>query len=185
MVLIKNHGQYQWLGGTRDDAAGECFDKTARLLGFPYPGGPEIARLAEKGNSQAYNLPRPMIKQENLDFSFSGLKTAVINLKRKEKKIRKADLAASIQQAIADVLVEKTVQAAKKHQVKNVLLAGGVAANQLLRKQLAERLGKIKLYVPSPRLCTDNATYIASWAFFNYQSIPWKKIKVNPGMSIC
>lgn len=185
LVLMEAHGKYQWLGGTRDDAAGECFDKTARLLGLSYPGGPEIARLAKKGNPQAYDLPRPMIKQENLDFSFSGLKTAVINLKRKEKKIRKADLAASIQQAIVDVLAAKTVQAVKKHQVKNVLLAGGVAANQLLRKQLAKKLGKIKLYVPSPKLCTDNATYIASWAFFNYQPVSWKKIKVDSGMSIC
>jgi len=182
LVLMKNHGKIKWLGSTRDDAAGECFDKTARVLGLPYPGGPEIAKLAEKGNPQTYDLPRPMIKQENLDFSFSGLKTAVINLKRKQKSISKADLAAGIQQAITDVLVEKTVRAAKKYKVKSVLLAGGVAANKQLREQMQTKL--TNLYVPSPKLCTDNATYIASCAFFNFKPIPWQKIEANPGLGI-
>jgi len=188
LVLMKNHGEIKWLGGTRDDAAGECFDKTARVLGLPYPGGPEIAKLAEKGNPQTYDLPRPMIKQKNLDFSFSGLKTAVINVKRKQKRIKKADMAAGIQQAIADVVVEKTIRAAKKYKVKNVLLAGGVAANKQLRKQMQAQIDnlkpRIRLYVPSPKLCTDNATYIASCAFFNYKPVPWQKIEANPGLSI-
>ncbi|HUV42809.1 MAG TPA: tRNA (adenosine(37)-N6)-threonylcarbamoyltransferase complex transferase subunit TsaD [Patescibacteria group bacterium] len=188
LVLLKNHTKIKWLGGTRDDAAGECFDKTARLLNLGYPGGPKIAKLAEKGNPQAYDLPRPMMRQENLDCSFSGLKTAVINLKRKEKKINKANLAASIQQAIIDVLVKKTIRATRKHQVKSVLLAGGVAANKQLREQMEVEISKlkprVKFFVPSPQLCTDNAAYIAAQAFFNYQPLPWQKIQANPSLSI-
>jgi len=183
LVLMKDHGKLKWLGGTRDDAAGECFDKTARLLGLGYPGGPAIEKKAQKGNSQAFDLPRPMIKQKNFDFSFAGLKTAVLRVTKKQKtKTKKEDLAASIQQAIIDVLVEKTVRAAEKYRVKSVLLAGGVAANKKLREKMKL---KINLFVPSPKLCTDNATYIASCAYFNYQPISWQKIKADPGLSIC
>jgi len=185
LVLLKDHGKIKWLGGTRDDAAGECLDKTARVIGLPYPGGPAIAKLAAKGNSQTYNLPRPMMNQDNLDFSFSGLKTAVINLKRKEKRIEKADIAAGIQQAIAEVVVAKVIKAMKKHKVKSVLLAGGVAANQVLRQQIETQIDKnFPLFVPSPKLCTDNAAYIASCAFFNYQPVPWRKITADPGLNI-
>lgn len=188
LVLMKGHGKIKWLGGTRDDAAGECFDKTARMLGLPYPGGPAIAKLAKKGNPQAYGLPRPMIEQDNLDFSFAGLKTAVINLKRKEKRINKADMVAGIQQAIADVLVEKTIRAVKKYKVKSVLLAGGVAANELLRTHLRLSIlnlqSSIKIFVPLPKLCTDNATYIASCAYFNFKPVPWQQIQANPSLSI-
>lgn len=183
LVLMKNHGKLKWLGGTRDDAAGECFDKTARLLGLSYPGGPAIEKTAQKGNSQAFDLPRPMIKQKNFDFSFAGLKTAVSRVTKEQKtKIKKEDLAASIQQAIVDVLVEKTVRAAEKYKVKSVLLAGGVAANKKLREKMKL---EINLFVPPPKLCTDNATYIAACAYFNYQPISWQKIKANPGLSIC
>lgn len=186
LVLMKDHGQLKWLGGTRDDAAGECFDKTARVLGLGYPGGPAISKLATKGNPRAYPLPRPMIKQENFDFSFSGLKTAVINFIRKQKKFKRADLAASIQQAIVDVLVTKTIRAAKKYQVKSVLLAGGVAANGLLREQLADQLGrKFKFFIPPIKLCTDNAAYISSCAHFNYHPVPWSQLQVDPGLRIC
>jgi N6-L-threonylcarbamoyladenine synthase len=187
LVLMKGPGKLEWLGGTRDDAAGECFDKTARHLGLGYPGGPEIAKLAEKSNPQAYDLPRPMLDQKNLDFSFAGLKTAVINLTRKEKNINKANLAASIQAAIVDVLVEKTIRAAEKYKAKSVLLAGGVAANQRLREQMREALGnkKYEIRIPPPRLCTDNATYIAGYAYFNYQPVAWQKIQANPGLRIC
>jgi N6-L-threonylcarbamoyladenine synthase len=185
LVLLKNHGHIKWLGGTRDDAAGECFDKTARVLGLPYPGGPAIAKLAVKGHPQTYNLPRPMINQKNLDFSFSGLKTAVINLKKKEKKIKKADMAASLQLAIAEVVVAKVIKAMKKHKVKSLLLAGGVAANQVLRQQIETQISPtLPFFVPSPSLCTDNATYIASCAYFNYQPVSWQKIAVDPGLSI-
>jgi len=201
LVLMKGHacppkpqrhrrGKLKWLGGTRDDAAGECFDKTARLLGLGYPGGPAIEKLAQKGNPQAFNLPRPMIKQENLDFSFAGLKTAVINVIRETKKVRRKrnDMAASIQQAIADVLVAKTIRAAKQYKVKSILLAGGVAANQLLRRQMRSKIynlkSKVLLYVPSPKLCTDNAAYIAGCAYFNYRPVDWQKIEVDPGLEI-
>ena len=192
LVLIKNHGIFKWLGGTRDDAAGECFDKTARVLDLPYPGGPAISRLAEKGNAEAYNLPRPMLQQKNLDFSFSGLKTAVINLAKKEKKINRIDLAASIQTAIVDCLVTKTIRAIKKHPIKSLLLAGGVAANKLLREQLTSESTKLgaKIFIPAINLCTDNAAMIASCASFNFQPISScpplaeQKIKANPGLSI-
>lgn len=183
LVLMKDHGKLKWLGGTRDDAAGECFDKTARLLGLGYPGGPAIEKTAQKGNPQAFDLPRPMIKQKNFDFSFAGLKTAVLRVTKEQKtKIKKEDLAASIQQAIIDVLVEKTVRAAEKYKVKSVLLAGGVAANRKLREKMKL---EINLFVPPPKLCTDNATYVASCAYFNYQPISWQKIKADPGLSIC
>lgn len=186
LVLMKGHGKIEWLGGTRDDAAGECFDKTARVLGLSYPGGPEIAKLAEKGNAQAYDLPRPMLNRQNFDFSFSGLKTAVINLVRQEKKINKADLAASTQEAITDCLVEKTLNAAEKYKVKSILLAGGVAANKRLREKMKkETTGKkYSLFVPLPALCTDNAAYVASHAFFNFEPISWQKIKTDPGLPI-
>lgn len=186
LVLMKDHGKIKWLGGTRDDAAGECFDKTARVLGLGYPGGPEIARLAEKGNPKAYKLPRPMLGQENYDFSFSGLKTAVINLTKKQKKIDKADLAASIQEAITDCLVKKTLNAAEKYKVKSILLAGGVAANKKLREKMEGKTKdkKYALFVPTPTLCTDNASYIASCAYFNLKPEPWEKIKADPGLPI-
>lgn len=190
LVLMKDHGNLKWLGGTRDDAAGECFDKTARVLGLPYPGGPEIAKLAEKGNPRVFDLPRPMIGQKNFDFSFAGLKTAVLNttkkLKNRETKKQKANLAAGIQQAIVDVLVEKTIRAAKQYKVKSVLLAGGVAANKVLREQMRIKLSIVncQLYIPPPAFCTDNATYIASCAFFNFKPVPWQKIEANPSLSI-
>ncbi len=186
IVLMKSHQEIKWLGGTRDDAAGECFDKTARVLGLPYPGGPEISRLAEKGNPRAFNLPRPMINQENLDLSFSGLKTAVIGLVRKEKKIKKVDLAASIQQAIVDLLITKVILAVKKQKVKSLILGGGVAANRILRETLTEECQKIgvRLCAASPKLCTDNGAVIASNAFFNFQPVPWQKIQAHPSLSI-
>lgn len=186
LVLMKSHGQFKWLGGTRDDAAGECFDKTARVLGLGYPGGPAISRLAQKGNPNTYDLPRPMINQKNYDFSFSGLKTAVINLMRKAKKVEKKDLAAGIQQSIVDVLVAKTARAAKKHRVKSVLLAGGVVANQRLREQMKEKLPTLdnQLFIPATKLCTDNATYVASYAHFNFKPISWQKIEADPSLRI-
>lgn len=190
LVFMKNHREIKWLGGTRDDAAGECFDKTARVLGLTYPGGPAISRLAERGDPQAYSLPRPMINQKNLDFSFAGLKTAVINLTRREKsagrRINKADLAASIQAAIVDSLINKTLRALKKSPVKSLLLAGGVAANTLLREQLNAKCQKInvQLFIPPIKLCTDNAAMIASCAFFNFQPLFWQKIKSQPSLSI-
>jgi N6-L-threonylcarbamoyladenine synthase len=187
LILMKGHGKLQWLGGTKDDAAGEAFDKTARLLNLGYPGGPAISKAAQQGDPTAYPLPRPMIGTPDFDFSFSGLKTAVLNLVRQisgEEKLtvqQTNHLAASTQQAIVDVLVAKTVRAAEKYKVRGVLLAGGVAANKLLRETIKERFsGEVK--IPPINLCTDNAAIVASCAYFNYQPKPWEKVKADPSL---
>ncbi|RLC35448.1 MAG: tRNA (adenosine(37)-N6)-threonylcarbamoyltransferase complex transferase subunit TsaD [Candidatus Nealsonbacteria bacterium] len=171
LVLIKKIGQYKLIGETRDDAAGECFDKVARILDLGYPGGPAIAAQAAKfkkdknytGVELLYSLPRPMIKQKNYDFSFSGLKTAVL-YKVKEKKYNKKAMAAEVQQAIIDVLIYKTLKAVKDYKVKSVLLGGGVAANDELRKQFRK---KTKIFVPPKNLCTDNAAMVAATCYFH------------------
>ncbi len=195
LILMQDHGQYEWLGGTRDDAAGEAFDKIARLLNLGYPGGPAIAAAAEKfaigHRPYAIRLPRPMIGSGDFDFSFSGLKTAVL---REVKKLKKdetepiAFLAFETQEAITDVLVQKTLEAARQKDVKNICLAGGVAANQHLREKFLWKLGAlkmdIKLFVPPPSFCTDNAAAIASCAFFNYSPMRRDKINVQPGLGL-
>lgn len=199
LILMKNHGNSYWLGGTRDDAAGECFDKCARLLGLPYPGGSSISSAAEKflnlhhasANLRLNLFPRPLIGEDNLDFSFSGLKTAVLRetdwLKKEKKeklpqeKIPK--LAAEIQEAVVNCLVEKSAIAIRKHKPKSFLLAGGVAANIRLREKLSravENMKRCAFHVAPARLCTDNATFIASYAYFNYEPLTWKKIKAIP-----
>ena len=187
LVLLNNHKQIKWLGGTRDDAAGEAFDKIGRLLALPYPAGPKIEELAQKGNPKAFNFPRPMIGSNNYDFSFSGLKTAVLYKIKELKKIDQqtiSDLCASVQKAIIDVLVKKTVQAAQKYKVKSVLLGGGVAANHKLRTELESSIihskSSMKLFAPAKSLCTDNAAMIAAAAFFNYKPTSWQKITANP-----
>jgi N6-L-threonylcarbamoyladenine synthase len=224
LVLMRDHpsqgrGKIRWLGGTRDDAAGECLDKCARILGLGYPGGPEIARLAEKGNPQAFKLPRPMIDQKNFDFSFAGLKTAVVNEVRKlgwevgsprglaprgsESKHSPtfptsrptshispltliSNLAASIQEAVIDVLVTKTSRAAQKYKVKSILLAGGVAANQRLRGKFFSHplITNYQLLIPPSSLCTDNAAIVSCYAYFNFKPVPWEKIRANPSLEI-
>ncbi len=155
------------LGQTRDDAAGEAFDKIARLLGLPYPGGAALATLAERGDACEFSFPRPMADSGDLDFSFSGLKTAVYyalrEIKEQSEKL-KADVAASAQEAIVDVLVRKTVQAAAQEDAAEVILTGGVAANARLRTRLSEALGSRPLVVPHPQYCTDNAAMIGAAA---------------------
>lgn len=190
LVLFTNHGKYKYLGGTRDDAAGECFDKCARLLGLPYPGGPQLSKLAERGNPYSFNLPRPMITEDNFDFSFSGLKTAVANLVKSEPQIMnsKMDLCASIEQAIVDVLVEKTIKAAQKYQVDQIMVAGGVAANQTLVNRLQRTVNsmnpKIKLYIPPANLCTDNGAMIAAAGFFTKQTADPLALQANSNLSL-
>jgi len=198
LVLMKNHSQIKWLGGTRDDAAGECFDKCARLLGLGYPGGPAISRATEsltiKHRPLAIKLPRPMINENNFDFSFSGLKTAVLKevneLKNKKQFNQKTifQLALGAQESITDVLVEKTLRAAKKYQVKSILLAGGVVANPRLREKFKQSVIScqlsINLFTPPPSLCTDNATFVAACADFNYHPVPWQKLQANPSLEI-
>ena len=171
LVLFTGHGKYKYLGGTRDDAAGECFDKCARLLGLPYPGGPEISKLAVK-SKDTFKLPRPMINSGDLDFSFSGLKTAVARITSEVSfdSSEVDNLSASIEAAIVDVLVSKTVAAARKYKVAQVMIAGGVAANKKLIENLKFEIGnlklKVKLFVPPPSLCTDNGAMIAAAGFF-------------------
>ncbi|HKC15049.1 MAG TPA: tRNA (adenosine(37)-N6)-threonylcarbamoyltransferase complex transferase subunit TsaD [Patescibacteria group bacterium] len=182
LVLIKNHGNIKWLGGTRDDAAGEALDKTGRLMDLPYPAGPTIEKLAKEGNPKAFSFPRPMIDSNDFDFSFSGLKAAVLRETQKDAKIKIGDLCASVQEAIVDVLIFKTIKAAKKYKVKSILLGGGVAANQRLRDELkneSDKLG-IEFFVPPKNLCTDNGAMIAAAAFFNNGPIPFNKISANP-----
>lgn len=195
LVLFKGHGKYEYLGGTRDDAAGECFDKCARLLGLPYPGGSAISKLAEEGDPKAFKLPRPMLDSKDFDFSFSGLKTAVLNLVQELTSnnrlltiSHKQNLSASIQEAIADVLSEKTIAAAQYNHVEHIMVAGGVAANKVIStkiKQLAsEKLEKATVLIPPPKLCTDNGAYIAAAAFYNFHPIDPLKLQANPNLSL-
>ncbi len=193
LVLIKNHRQIKWLGGTRDDAAGECLDKCARLLNLGYPGGPAIAQAANnlKTNQKLKKiLPRPMISSPDLDFSFSGLKTAVLAQFKKMEKDKKLNqlsinqLADEIQEAITDVLVAKVNKASQTYQVKNILLAGGVTANQRLKEKINQTIKNVPIFIPSPKFCTDNAAYIASCAYFNFNPINWHKVQANSSLEI-
>jgi len=190
LVLMKAHGDLEWIGGTRDDAAGEAFDKCARLLGLSYPGGPAIAKAAlkDKNGKKRKLFPRPMLKDNNFDWSFSGLKTAVLRVVEAKKEANVNLLAAEIQEAIVDVLVAKTLKAVKKFSPKSLLLAGGVAANARLREKFEEEIKKQKLdvifRVPPPRLCTDNAAYIAGCAYFLNSRVNWKALIVNAELSI-
>jgi N6-L-threonylcarbamoyladenine synthase len=177
LLLMRGHGDYQLLGRTRDDAAGEAFDKVARILDLGYPGGPAIERASHKGASVHHLLPRAWLKGSD-DFSFSGLKTAVLRLvtgeaasqqrgiSRTDGKFKEADIAASFQDAVVDVLVTKTVAAAKRLEASNILLCGGVAANSALRDELTKR-SPVPTFIPSPVLCTDNAAMIAACAYFH------------------
>ncbi len=200
LILMRKIGDYKIIGETRDDAAGECFDKTARILGLGYPGGPAIAALAESFKFQdsrfKIKLPRPMINSKDYDFSFSGLKTAVLyDFKKRPEKIRRSkkyirEMAKEIQQAIIDVLIKKTIKAAKDYKIKSIILGGGVAANKELRKQFQQILKKGKLsfkfHVPSFKFCTDNAAMIGIAGYFNRKkaSKNWRKIQVNANLRI-
>ena len=168
LLLMRGHGDYQPLGRTRDDAAGEAFDKVARILGLGYPGGPAIEQASRDASSARYRLPRAWLKDTD-DFSFSGLKTAVLHLAAEKGgeggENEKADIAASFQEAVVDVLVTKTVSAAKRLGAHHILLGGGVASNRLLRQRMAAR-SPIPVLTPSPILCTDNAAMIASCGYF-------------------
>ncbi|HYM65543.1 MAG TPA: tRNA (adenosine(37)-N6)-threonylcarbamoyltransferase complex transferase subunit TsaD [Candidatus Sulfotelmatobacter sp.] len=189
LVLMKNHNEFKWLGGTRDDAAGEAFDKAGRLLGLSYPAGPEIEKLAKNTNKDLYDFPRPMIGSDDFDFSFSGLKTAVlrevekigiINLKEENK----INISYSLQEAVFDVLIKKTFKAYKKYDAKSIVLGGGVSASQTLTDKFERFIEKNKLkvdfFVPEKTLCTDNAAMIASASFYKYEEVSWKNLSANP-----
>jgi len=202
LILMKKIGKYKIIGETRDDAAGECFDKTARILGLSYPGGPAIAQQAERGKFQTPNpkfqirLPLPMINSKDYDFSFSGLKTAVLYEFKKQsqkKRISKQyikEMAKEIQQAIIDVLIKKTIKAAKNYKVKSILLGGGVAANKELRKQfkreVKKEVPKLLFIIPKPKFCTDNAVMIAVTGYFHRKkaSKNWQKIVADANLKI-
>ncbi|GIM29629.1 tRNA N6-adenosine threonylcarbamoyltransferase [Clostridium polyendosporum] len=172
IVHMKDYGEFEVIGETRDDAAGEAYDKVARAIGLGYPGGPKIDKLSKEGNPEAINFPRANFHDDSLDFSFSGLKSAVLNYLNKmemtSQEINKADVAASFQQAVIDVLTENVISTCKKRRVKKIAIAGGVASNSALRAQLTEESNKkgIEVLFPSPVLCTDNAAMIGSAAYF-------------------
>lgn len=174
LVLVKDYGTYEIIGRTRDDAAGEAFDKVARAIGLGYPGGPKIDKLAKEGNKYAIQFPRAVIEEAPFDFSFSGLKSSVLNYlnqcEMKQIPVNKADVAASFQQAVIDVLVDHTVKAAKELKIQTVALAGGVASNTSLRLEMEERCKKEQLsfYYPSPIYCTDNAAMIGVAGYYEY-----------------
>ncbi len=193
LVYIREDGRYKLLGQTRDDAAGEAFDKVGNLLGLGYPAGPKLDKLAKEGNPEAIKFPRAFLEKESFDFSFSGIKTAVAlfwqKLSPPEKEGHLADVAASFQEAVVDVLVDKLLRAAQQYNVEQIALAGGVACNSRLRARLRlkeKELG-LKLYYPSPILCTDNGAMIAAVGDFkltrgdmselNLNAVPYLKLE--------
>lgn len=185
LVLMKDWLDYSIIGETKDDAVGEAFDKVARILGLPYPGGPEIARLGAEGNPKVYPLPRPMLHSGDYHFSFSGLKTAVLYLVKKLGVLsdeQRSDIAREFEEACIEVLVTKTLRAAEEYAVHTIVLGGGVSANTRLRKTLAkecEGRGGIVLYTPSPSLSTDNALMIAVTAFLHQSVMPIADLRAN------
>lgn len=174
LVMVEDYGKYSIIGKTRDDAAGETFDKVARAIGLGYPGGPKIDKLAIRGNSKAIEFPRAHIEGAPFDFSFSGVKSAVLNYinvaKMKDEKICVEDIAASFQESVVDVIVSHTIMAAKEYNVKSVALAGGVAANSGIREGMRKACDEngINLYYPSIGLCTDNAAMIGAAGYYEY-----------------
>ncbi len=176
LVVVKDYGEYEIIGRTRDDAAGEAFDKVARAIGLGYPGGPKIDKVSREGNPDAIHFPRAKVGDAEYDFSFSGLKSAVLNYlnscQMKGEKMAVADVAASFQKAVIDVLVDHSMDALAKYGYKKFAIAGGVASNSSLRKTFEEACAKrgIAFYHPSPVYCTDNAAMIGAAAYYEYQN---------------
>jgi N6-L-threonylcarbamoyladenine synthase len=194
LILMKDHGKYKFLGATKDDAAGECFDKTAKLLGLPYPGGPQISKLAETGNTKAIKFPRPMIDDENYLFSFAGLKTSALYWLRDNKlddKITTNDFCASFEQSIVDVLIYKTLKAATQYKPKTIILAGGVSANKKLRQTLDEavknQFPETNFMIPQMKYTMDNGAMIATAGYYHALKkdfTPWQKIQADPNWEL-
>lgn len=192
LVVVKEYGVYEIIGRTHDDAAGEAYDKVARAIGLGYPGGPKIDKLSKEGNSKAIAFPRANVEGCPYDFSFSGLKSAVLNYlnqaQMKSEEVNGADVAASFQSAVVDVLVDKTLQAAKEYHIDKIALAGGVASNSALREgmELACKKAGKKLFYPSPIFCTDNAAMIGAAAYYEYKKGVRHGLDLNavPGLKI-
>ncbi len=185
LILMKDKKDFRLLGETRDDAAGECFDKTARLLKLNYPGGPEIEKRAKLTKKTSLSLPRPMIYSQDYDFSFSGLKTAVL-YEVKKRRLNKSfvnEMAKETQQAIIDVLIKKTIKAARDFKVKSIVLGGGVIANKEIQRQFKKRV-PFPLVFPPSQLCADNALMTCLAAYYSNKRENWKKIKVNANLNI-
>lgn len=175
LVIVKDYGEYEIIGRTRDDAAGEAFDKVARAVGLGYPGGPKIDKLAKEGNPDAIAFPRAHVDGSEYDFSFSGIKSAVLNYinscEMKGEEINRADLVASFQKAVVDALVSRAMHAVKEYNMDTLAIAGGVASNSALRAALQKECDKtgVKFYSPSPIFCTDNAAMIGAAAYYEYK----------------
>jgi len=190
LIVSENLKTHKVIGKTRDDAAGECFDKTARIIGLDYPGGPEIAKLAKKETDKEVSLPRPMIKSKDYDFSFSGLKTAVLYKWRDEESKTqdfKVAMAREIQEAITDVLVEKTFKAVEEYKAKTVVVGGGVSANLALREKIKKRGKDLKVILPDLDFSTDNAKMIAVTAAYENEkplTVDWKELESKPNLKI-
>ena len=177
IVYVKDYTEFEVLGKTRDDAIGEAFDKVARVVGLRYPGGPKVDKLAEEGK---ITIQFPKTHFENLDFSFSGIKTAVINLHHKMPDINKADLCASFENAVTEVLIENIQKAIEQTNIKTVVLAGGVSANLYIRKAFLDlEKNNVKIYMPDLKLCTDNAAMIASAGYYNFISGKRSELNLN------
>lgn len=177
LIFVKDYTKFEIIGKTRDDAVGEAFDKVARVLGLPYPGGPEVSKLAIEGNN-TYKLPKT--KFDNLDFSFSGIKTSVINIAHKEKdNLRREDMACSFEQTVCEELTENAIKAMKQLNLKDIVLAGGVSANRVLRKMIEEKANEngYSSYMPELKYCTDNAAMIGSAAHYNFIAGNYFEIK--------
>lgn len=175
LVIVKDYGEFEILGRTRDDAAGEAFDKVARAIGLGYPGGPKIDKISKEGNPNAISFPKAKLESGPYDFSFSGVKSAVLNYinkcKMQGEEFDRADLAASFQKAVVDTLVEKAIRAAKEYKMDKLAIAGGVASNSTLRSAMEEACSRegIQFYYPSPVFCTDNAAMIGVAAYYEYR----------------
>jgi N6-L-threonylcarbamoyladenine synthase len=189
LLFFKNTTEYEWLGGTRDDAAGEALDKIGRLLNLPYPAGPEIEKRAKNITNPKISFTSPMIYDEGFDFSFSGLKAEVMRFVQKNKALneeQKNEICFAVQKAIIDVLVKKTLAAAKKYNVQTILLGGGVSANQKLHEEFKNKINELKLNVqvlsPEKQYTTDNAAMIGAYALLDYQPVDWSKIHAIPDL---
>ncbi len=192
LIHVKGYNHFTLMGQTRDDAAGEAFDKVARVMGLPYPGGPEIDKLAAEGDADAIDFPQALREKGNYEFSFSGLKSAVLNylneMKMKRVEVNKADVAASFQKAVIEVLVQKALEALAEAKLDTLVLAGGVAANSALEHRLREAAEAhgIRFYFPSKILCTDNAAMIACRGYYQSKAGLFSNLRLNavPGLSL-